>query len=76
MALSKDDKEWVKLTTRELVFEVSKEVLASHVTKCPYGQKIVKVKTLLIGVVIGGGLFGMGSEAFPLLLKILARLWG
>jgi len=76
MTLSKDDKDWVKLTIRELVFEVSKEVLASHITKCPYGMKLMKIKWLISGVVFACLAIGLGNGMAPLLIKILTRLWG
>lgn len=60
MMLSKDDREWVKLISREVAFKVNKEVLAEHIKTCPHGKSILITKCLLVGVCIGSGLISSG----------------
>ena len=72
MALREQDREWVRLTSRELVFEVTKEVIKSHIEKCPHGRAILMSKWFLIGICTGPGLLG-GGAGF-LLAKLFAGL--
>ena len=60
MVLSKTDREWVRMTTKMLVFKVIKGVLSEHVKNCPHGQKQYGFKQLFIGIGIGAGIFGSG----------------
>lgn len=60
MALSQDDKDWVKLISREVAFQVNKEVIASHIKSCPHGKTLLASKWFLMGVCIGSGFAGGG----------------
>lgn len=60
MSLTENDKEWVKLKTKEMFFEISKIVIIEHIKTCPYGRSLLLTKTLIIGIVIGAGLLGSG----------------
>jgi hypothetical protein len=71
MALSEQDKEWVKLISEKLTYEVTERVLSKHVEDCPYGQRQINYKHLIIGIIIGAGLLGGGSG-----LMILKSLLG
>jgi hypothetical protein len=74
MVLDADDREWVQLTTKILVFKVIKGVLLEHVNSCPHGQKQYGFKQLLIGIGIGAGIFGGGSGLGFLLGNIAGGL--
>ena len=61
MALNEQDKDWVKLLSREIAFQAIKETLAQHIKSCPHGIAMLKAKWLIIGISIapllaGGGL--------------------
>ena len=53
MTLSTEDREWVKLAARELVHEVTLELLKTHIEACPHGQLIGRFKSLAVGIVVG-----------------------
>jgi len=63
MALTLQDKEWVQLTTKELVREVTLELLKAHEVSCPIGQAFARNKAFITGVIIGVGLF-CGSAGY------------
>ena len=65
MALSEMDKEWIKLTARELAFAATKEVLRQHIDSCPYGKKLLKAKALMVGIGVGIGLVS-GATGFAI----------
>ena len=65
MALSRDDKEWVKLTAEKLVYAVTEGVIKEHIKSCPHGRSLLVSKTLLVGIVIGVSLCS-GSVGFTL----------
>lgn len=56
MNLSESDKALFK----EIVREVSKEVLEQHINNCPYGKKIIASMWLIAGIGIGSGLASGG----------------
>jgi len=60
-SLSEQDKEWIRLTARELAFQAIKETLSVHIQSCPHGLAIMKAKWLIIGVSIGPMLVGGGA---------------
>jgi hypothetical protein len=70
MALTDQDKEWVKLISEKLTYEVTEKVLAEHVKQCPYSQRQMNYKHLIIGVAIGVTVV-TGSGGLTLLLKFL-----
>jgi hypothetical protein len=75
MALPEQDREWIQLIAKELAFEVCKQVLIEHTQNCPHGIKIMKAKTMVIGIVIGLSLTAVlsgGSAA--LVLKMMGGL--
>lgn len=71
MALSEPDKEWIKLISEKLTYEVVEKVMLKHIEDCPYGQRQINYKHLIIGIIIGAGLLGGGSG-----LMILKSLLG
>ena len=70
MALSEQDKEWVQLTSEKLTYAVIEKVMTKHIEECPFGQKQLNYKHLLIGIVIGV-LVVSGGGGLSLLLKFL-----
>lgn len=70
MVLSKDDREWIMMTSKLLVYKVIKGVLSEHINNCPHGQKQNSFKHLLIGIKIGAGIFGSGVGIANLIAKI------
>jgi len=72
MALSPQDREWVQLTARELTFQVTKEVLEEHIKTCPFGKNQYGLKKMIIGVVIGGSIFGgFSGVGFAIIKRLL-----
>ena len=63
MALTEQDREWVQLTARELVYQVSKGIVENHIKTCPVNQTIAKGKWMLAGAAIFGGLAFNGGWA-------------
>ena len=61
MALTKDDKDWVKLVSEKLAYEVNKLVVAEHIKTCPHGVNMKVRKALFIGVCIGSGIAAGGA---------------
>ena len=61
MTLSKDDKEWIQLTARELVREVLGESLKQHILACPYGKVLLSSKSFVVGVLVGIALLSGGA---------------
>ena len=70
MALSNDDKEWVKLISEKLTYEVTEKVLAEHVKQCPINQKQINYKHLIIGIIIGATIL-TGGGGLTILLKYI-----
>lgn len=71
MALSEQDKEWVQLISEKLTYAVVEKVMLKHIEDCPYGQRQINYKHLIIGIIIGASLLGGGSG-----LMILKSLLG
>jgi hypothetical protein len=74
MALSEQDKDWVKLVAKELAFEVNKEVMATHVTDCPVGKKVTGMRNIMLGIGIGLGLTIGGGSGWELIKNIIHSL--
>ena len=72
MPLSDQDREWVQLTARELVYQVTKDVIAAHIKSCPHGKFLLTSKWFLIGFCLGPGVIGGGVGA--LTIKLLAGM--
>ncbi len=72
MALNAEDREWVKMVTRETVFAVSKEVLIEHVKSCPHGKAMLMARQTIIGIIIGIGVISGGT--FFGLAKLLSGI--
>lgn len=68
MALTDQDRDWVQLTARELTYQVTKEVLEEHIKNCPFSQKQINYKHLIIGI-IAGAMAVTGGGGLTLLLK-------
>lgn len=65
MALNEGDKN----TCREIAREIVKEVLDLHVTSCPHGIELTKIKAKFIGMCIGIGIgSGVGSTGVCVIL--------
>lgn len=74
MALSKDDKEWIKLIAKDVAFAVNKEVLKEHIGSCPYGKKMLIARAAITGLCVGIGAVG-GWKIFGLgITKLLTVL--
>ena len=56
MSLTDGDKAECKEIAREIV----KEVLKEHIGSCPFGQKQIRDRALLVGACLGSGLGGGG----------------
>lgn len=69
MALSDQDKEWVQLISEKLTYAVVEKVMMKHIEDCPYGQRQINYKHLIIGIIIGASILGGGSGL--MLLKSL-----
>lgn len=74
MALTEQDREWIKLTSRELTYQVTKDVLEEHIKTCPFGQKQIQIKHIIYGVLIGGSVFGGFSGAGFAIVRALMGL--
>lgn len=61
MALAKQDKEWVLMTARQLVYDVLRVWQTEHIKGCPWGQKLRMWRALVVGVGIGVGIIAGGS---------------
>lgn len=72
MVLGPDEKEWIKLTSKEIIRNVVSGVIASHIENCPHGRKQYALKHLLLGIGIGAGIFGSGLGIANLFSKIAA----
>ena len=70
MALTEQDRDWIRLMARELAFAAIKETLREHVKGCPHGQALGRIRSLLIGVALGSGIGGAGIVA------LISRLAG
>lgn len=72
MALSDEDREWVKLISEKAMFAVSEKVLIEHVKSCPHGKALLIARQTIIGIVIGVGIVS-GGTIFGL-AKLLPRI--
>ncbi len=70
MVIGPDDKEWIRLTSKEIIRNVVSGVIASHIENCPYGKKQYGFKQLLIGIGIGSVIFGSGLGIANIFSKI------
>jgi hypothetical protein len=69
MALTDEDREWVKLLVKDVARQVNIEVLRNHVDTCPVLQKIAVSKAMIVGLCVGAA--GIGSS----LAAIVEKLW-
>lgn len=77
MALTKEDREWVRLIAEKAAYAVAEsvieKVMIAHIAGCPHGQNLGRFRAWLIGVAVGcsiaGGLGGFGLAKF---LEIVA----
>lgn len=53
MPLTAEDKEWVKLTTSQLVRDVSKDLFLVHIATCPHGKWFASKRAFFGGMVFG-----------------------
>lgn len=64
MALTPDDKEYIRLVIAEgqaaLVNKITDSAIETHIKLCPHGQALQKNKSFLVGLVIGCNLTGGG----------------
>ncbi len=75
MALTEADKDWIKLLTRDVAFRVNKEVIATHIKSCPYGQKMIVGKWLIVGVFVGCAVAsGLGAGGVLAVARLLAGI--
>lgn len=72
MALSREDREWVKLIAEKLAFEALKATLGDHIKACPYGKRI----TLFRGMVMGAIFLLVAMGAGPLRNWLMALATG
>jgi len=70
--LGEQDKEWVRLIAREIAFAVFKEAIPLHCETCIHGQKIVKMKWMMVGIGIGIPIASVGALAG--LVQVLPKL--
>jgi len=74
--LTDEDREWIRLVGRELAFAVFKEAIPAHEATCPHGQKLIKLKWMMIGIGIGiplasAGLVAATIKLFPAIAAAL-----
>ena len=74
MILGNDEKEWILLTSKELIHQVVSGVIEAHIINCPYGKKQYGFKQLLIGIGIGALIFGSGLGIANIIEKIASFL--
>ncbi len=76
MALTTADKEWIKLVTEKVSYEVNKSVLATHIKNCPHGINLKIRKAFVVGICIGAGLAagGVGGGVAVFIGKIVGAL--
>ena len=74
MILGPDEKEWIRLTSKEIINQVVSGVIEAHILNCPYGKKISSFKQLLIGIGIGALIFGSGLGIANIIEKIASFL--
>ena len=75
MALSEQDREWIKLLAKDVAFEVNKEVMISHIASCPHGQKMIVGRWLVGGVFVGCAISsGLGAGGVLAIAKLLAGM--
>lgn len=70
MVLGHDEKEWIRLTSKEIIRQVVSGVIAAHIRNCPHGKKMYGFKHLLVGIGIGACAFGSGLGFANLFSKI------
>lgn len=74
MALSEQDREYIREVAINAAGEVSKQVIADvlkwHTEACPHGKSILASKWGLLGVCLGSGASGAGI--FAAVLKLLS----
>jgi hypothetical protein len=61
LTLTKDDKEWIRLTSEKLIYAVTEGVLETHIKICPHGKFLATSKSLFLGILIGVGLCSGGA---------------
>jgi hypothetical protein len=73
--LNDQDKDWIRLTAKELVYQVSKGIIKDHIDECPVKKKITGARNFVIGVCVGVGLLGTGTGiGFIAILQKLAQI--
>jgi hypothetical protein len=66
MALSEQDRDWIKLVAKEVAAEVGKELIRDHIASCPHGKRLLVV----LSIAAGAGVFA-GSAAGSLISSLL-----
>ncbi len=76
MALTQDDKDWVKLIAKDLAYEVNKLVVSEHIKTCPHGVNLKVRKAFIVGVCIGTGIAagGAGGAVAILVSKVVSGI--
>ena len=79
MSLSGVDRDWIKLTVKEiardLIVEIFPEILNVHMKTCPAAQWLTKSKIFFFGVIAGLGFLG-GSGGYSIIKTIIERWHG
>ena len=70
MTLSQEDREWIKLVSRELIREVTENIILEHIRACPHGRSLLVSRWFLVGLSVGCGMCG-GGIGFSLAKAIL-----
>ena len=75
MALTEADKDWIKLLARDVAFQVNKEVIISHITSCPHGQRMIVGKWMVVGIFVGcAAASGLGAGGVLALARLLVGI--
>ncbi len=74
MALSEQDREYIREVAINSAGEVSKQVIEDvlkwHIESCPHGKSILASKWGLLGLCVGSGVSGAGC--FAAILKLFS----
>jgi hypothetical protein len=78
MALSAEDREWVKLIAQEAgraaqdgARAIIREVLKEHVKGCPWGKAVSRLKVFALGALAGLLIAGIGVRIWPGVIRAI-----
>lgn len=61
MTLSAEDRDWIRLTAKDLAFHAMTQVLSQHVQACPHGKRVIINRIIILTVTaVTSAAFGAG----------------